>query len=71
MMSITNVFATPRSPHSSTAMRATYAELVLLSDAHRGADRSPTMPLLGFFTGLTLATALWTAIGWIAWALLA
>jgi hypothetical protein len=52
-------------------MRATYAELVLLSDAHRGADRSPTMPLLGFFTGLTLATALWTAIGWIAWALLA
>lgn len=69
-MSITNVFAAARSHHSGRAMRPTYAHLVLLSDAHRSADRSPSMPLLGFFTGLTLAVGLWSAIGWIAWALL-
>jgi len=69
-MSITSVFATARSHHSGRAIRATYADLMLLSDAHRRADRSPSMPLLGFFTGLTLAVALWSAIGWLAWALL-
>ena len=70
-MSIMTFIATARSPRSGETIRATYADLVILSEAHRCADRSPSMPLLGFFTGLTLAVVLWSAIGWVAWSLLA
>jgi len=28
------------------------------------------MPLLGLVSGLTMAVVLWTAIGWVAWAVL-
>ena len=51
-------------------MRPTYADLALLIDQATQPDRAPSMPLLGPLTGLTLALALWTAIGWLLWALL-
>lgn len=52
-------------------MRPTYAHLTLLIDAAAQPDRAPSMPLLGPLTGLTLAVALWTALGSLLWALLA
>ena len=33
-------------------------------------DRAVHMPLVGLLSGLTLAVVLWTAIGWVAWAVL-
>ncbi len=70
-MFITSFSATTHTSRTGRALRPTYADLVLLSDAERRTDRSSSMPLLGFFTGLTLAVILWSAIGWVAWALLA
>jgi len=52
-------------------MQPTYADILLLSTAHGRAERSNPMPLLGFLTGLSLALVLWSAIGWLLWALLA
>jgi hypothetical protein len=51
-------------------MRPTYADLTLWIDEATQPDRAPSMPLLGPLTGLTLALALWTGIGWLLWALL-
>ena len=50
--------------------RPTYADLDMVIDAASEHDRAPSMPLLGPLTGLTLALALWTALGWLVWALL-
>lgn len=50
-------------------MLPTYAALDVLIDRATQPDRAPSMPLLGPLAGLTLALTLWTAIGWLCWAL--
>jgi hypothetical protein len=50
-------------------MRPTYADLSLLIDRATQPDRAPSMPLLGPLSGLTLALALWTGLGWLFWTL--
>lgn len=53
-------------------MQPTYADILTLSAAApRRADRPAHMPLLGLLSGLVLALMLWSAIGWLMWALLA
>jgi hypothetical protein len=51
-------------------MSPTYADILMLSAAYRPAERGAHMPLLGLFSGLALALVLWSAIGWLVWALL-
>lgn len=51
-------------------MRPTYADLTALIDEATQPDRAPSMPLLGPLSGLTLALTLWTAIGWLLFALI-
>jgi hypothetical protein len=45
-------------------MRPTYAHLTLLIADETRPDRAPQMPLLGLLSGLALALALWSVIGW-------
>jgi hypothetical protein len=53
-------------------MSRTYADILTLSTAPpRRADRPAHMPVLGLLSGLALALVLWSAIGWVVWALLA
>ena len=52
-------------------MQPTYADILTLSTAHLPAERAAPMPLLGLLSGLALALALWSALGWLMWALLA
>ena len=52
-------------------MHPTYVDILTLSAAPRRADRPAHMPLLGLLSGLVLALMLWSAIGWLMWALLA
>ena len=58
------------STESSKPMSPTYADILMLSAAYRPAERGAHMPLLGLLSGLVLALVLWSAIGWLAWALL-
>jgi hypothetical protein len=51
-------------------MSPTYADILMLSAAYRPAERGAPMPLLGLLSGLALALVLWSAIGWLVWALL-
>jgi hypothetical protein len=54
-------------------MPPTYAHIEMLSleaMTRDRTDRAVHMPLLGLVSGLTLAVVLWTAIGWVAWAVL-
>jgi hypothetical protein len=52
-------------------MSPTYADILMLSAAPRRADPPAQMPLLGLLSGFALALVLWSAIGWVVWALLA
>ena len=54
----------------SKPMSPTYADILMLSAAYRPAERDAPMPLLGLLSGLGLALVLWSAIGWLVWALL-
>lgn len=46
-------------------MRATYAYIELLSAEADRPDRAPSMPLLGFLSGLALALPLWSSVAWL------
>jgi hypothetical protein len=46
-------------------MRPTYADLNLLIADRTRPDRAPHMPLLGLLSGLALALAMWSVIGWL------
>ena len=53
-------------------MPPTYAHIELLSAAAtrtERTDRATHMPFVGLLSGLTLALVLWTAIGWVVWAI--
>ena len=51
-------------------MKPTYVDILLLSAEYERTDRPTRMPLLGFLSGLCLALILWSAIGWLTWAVL-
>jgi len=52
-------------------MRPTYAHLNLVIADDARPDRAPHMPLLGLLSGLALALAMWSVIGWVVLSLLA
>lgn len=51
-------------------MQPTYADILTISAAYDRADRPSHMPFVGLLSGLALALAMWSAVGWLVWALL-
>jgi hypothetical protein len=46
-------------------MRATYAQIEILSARANRPDRAPAMPLLGFLSGVAVAVPLWFGVAWL------